>query len=90
MRGPRFAVRRAAEFIVVIDLPEGQPIPKGKNMRAFKLKHARAKNVANILVSLLDSEASILPLSQTNRLIVAGPEAAIKEAADLIEQLDVK
>jgi type II secretory pathway component GspD/PulD (secretin) len=41
-------------------------------------------------VSLLDAEASILPMSQTNRLIVAGPEAAIKEAADLIEQLDVE
>ena len=89
MRGSRKDLQRAADLIAVLDLPGGKPIPKVKNLRAFKLRFARADKIAEIL-DQLGTEARILPLTQTNRLIVAGPDAAIKEVADLVEELDVE
>jgi beta-lactamase regulating signal transducer with metallopeptidase domain len=89
MRGSRLDLQRAADLIAVLDLPGGKPIPKVKNLRAFKLQFARADKIAEIL-DQLGTEARILPLAQTNRLIVAGPDAAIKEVAELIEELDVE
>jgi type II secretory pathway component GspD/PulD (secretin) len=89
MRGSRKDLQRAADLIAVLDLPGGKPIPKVKNLRAFKLKFARADKIAEIL-DQLGTEARILPLTQTNRLIVAGPDAALKEVADLVEELDVE
>ena len=89
MRGSRKDLERAADLIAVLDLPGGKPIPKVKNLRAFKLKFANVNKIAEIL-DQLGTEARILPLQQTNRLIVAGPDAAIKEVAELIEELDVE
>jgi beta-lactamase regulating signal transducer with metallopeptidase domain len=89
MRGSRKDLQRAADLIAVLDLPGGKPIPKVKNLRAFKLKFASAEKIAEIL-DQLGTEARILPFGQTNRLIVAGADAAIQEVAELIEELDVE
>jgi len=97
MRGSRNNLRLAADLIALLDVPDGKPIqkgdgklvPKGKILQAFKLKYARADTLAEIL-DQLGTEAHFLPLKQTNRLIVAGPETVVKEIADLIEQLDVE
>ena len=88
IRGSRQDLRRAAEVIALLDLPAGKAAPKTKNMQAFKLKHAEAAKIAAILDEL-GLDARVLALEGTNRVIVAGSEAAVKEAADLIEQLDV-
>jgi type II secretory pathway component GspD/PulD (secretin) len=88
IRGSRQDLRRAAEVIALLDLPAGKAAPKTKNMRAFKLKHAEAAKIASILDEL-GLDARVLALEGTNRVIVAGTEAALKEATDLIEQLDV-
>jgi beta-lactamase regulating signal transducer with metallopeptidase domain len=88
IRGSRQDLRRAAEVIALLDLPAGKAAPKSKNMQAFKLKHAEAAKIAAILDELA-LDARVLALEGTNRVIVAGTEAALKEAADLIEQLDV-
>lgn len=89
IRGSRQDLRRAAEVIALLDLPAGKAAPKSKNMQAFKLKHAEAAKIAFILDEL-GLDARVLALEGTNRVIVAGTEAALKEAADLIEQLDVE
>jgi hypothetical protein len=89
MRGSRKDLQRAADLIAVLDLPGGKPVPKVKNLRAFKLKFASVDKIAEIL-DQLGTEARILALPQTNRLIVAGPDAALKEVAELIEELDVE
>ncbi len=89
MRGAAQDLQRAADLIAVLDLPGGKPIPKIKNLRAFKLKYASSDTIAEIL-DQLGTEARILSLGQTNRLIVAGPDAALKEIAELIEELDVE
>jgi beta-lactamase regulating signal transducer with metallopeptidase domain len=88
IRGSREDLRRAAEVIALLDLPAGKAAPKTKNMRAFKLKHAEAAKIA-VILDELGLDARVLSLEGTNRVIVAGTEAAVKEAADLIEQLDV-
>ncbi len=89
IRGSREDLRRAAEVIALLDLPAGKAAPKSKNMQAFKLKHAEAAKIA-VILDELGLDARVLALEGTNRVIVAGTEAAVKEAADLIEQLDVE
>lgn len=89
MRGSRGDLQRAADLIALLDQPGGKAVPKVKNLQAFKLKYAKADKLTEIL-GQLDIDANILPLTQTNRLIVTGSDAALKEVADLIEQLDVE
>jgi beta-lactamase regulating signal transducer with metallopeptidase domain len=89
MRGSRRDLQRVADLIALLDQPGGKAIPKVKNLQAFKLKYAKAEKLAEIL-DQLDLDARVLPLTQSNRLIVTGSDAALKEVADLIEQLDVE
>jgi hypothetical protein len=89
VRGSRGDLQRAADLIALLDLPGGKPLPRVKNLQAFKLKYAQADKIAQILDEL-GINARILPLSKTNRLIVAGPDAVVKEIAELIAELDVE
>ena len=62
---------------------------KLKNLRTFKLKNANVINVGQIVQQLgLNVNVSILEKSQM--LVVHGSEAALKEVADLIAELDVE
>jgi beta-lactamase regulating signal transducer with metallopeptidase domain len=88
IRASRQDLQRAADVIALLDLPAGKAVTKAKNMRSFKLKHAQAAKIA-VILDELGLDARVLALTETNRVIVAGTEAAVKEAAELIEQLDV-
>jgi hypothetical protein len=88
IRASRQDLQRAADVIALLDMPGGKAVTKAKNMRAFKLKHARAAKIA-VILDELGLDARVLALKDTNRVIIAGSEAAIREAAELIEQLDV-
>ncbi len=90
MRGLSLQLQWAASLIAVLDPPDGKPMPKLKNLQVFKLKYARADTMGHILKELDIDGIRILSLMQTNRLLISGPDAAIKEVAELIEQLDVE
>ncbi|HEV3237451.1 MAG TPA: secretin N-terminal domain-containing protein, partial [Gemmataceae bacterium] len=42
VRGPEKVIEIAADLVAVLDLPADKPIPAVKNLRAYKLKHAKA------------------------------------------------
>jgi type II secretory pathway component GspD/PulD (secretin) len=81
-------LRLAADLVAVLDLPEGKPLPEVKSLKTFQLKHANAEELANVLQTL-QLEAKIMALGNAKMLVVAGPEAAMKEVADLVKDLDI-
>jgi beta-lactamase regulating signal transducer with metallopeptidase domain len=89
VRGTDDDLRTIGDIIAALDVPESKTATKLKNLRTFKLKHADVNQVGQIVQELaLDVKASVLPTG--NVLAVHGSEAALKDVADLIEELDVE
>lgn len=82
-------LQRAADILALLDQPGGKPLPQIKGLRVFKLRFAQAEKIANIL-GQLNVNTPVLPMQQSNRLIVAGDDFALKEITKLIEELDVE
>jgi hypothetical protein len=89
VRGSERDLQTAADLVTVLDLPPGKPVPKIKNLRAYKLRHANAGELADVLRAL-ELDVRLVPIEKGNFLIVAGPEAAMTEIGETIEQLDVE
>jgi type II secretory pathway component GspD/PulD (secretin) len=89
VRGTRHDLQVAADVVAVLDGAGGKAVPKVSNLHAFKLKYAQAPRLAQILDEL-GVKARVVPLHQTNILIVTGPAEAVKEVRDLVQELDVE
>jgi hypothetical protein len=89
VRGQDRDLQTAADLVAVLDLPPGKPIPQVKNLRAYKLQHADAEELSNVL-SNLELDVRIVPVPGRNILVISGPEAEMKEVCQVIEELDVK
>jgi hypothetical protein len=88
IRGSEKEVDIAADLVAVLDLPADKPIPKVKNLRAYKLKHASAQDLNTLLSSLMD--ARMVPVEKGNILIVAGTEDVMKDMDSVVEALDIE
>ena len=89
VRGTEEDLRHIGDVVAALDVPENKTATKLKNLRTFKLKNANVINVGQIVQQLgLNVNVSILEKSQM--LVVHGSEAALKEVADLIAELDVE
>jgi hypothetical protein len=88
IRGSEKEVDIAADLVAVLDLPADKPLPKVKNLRAYKLKHASAQDLNAVLNSLLD--ARMVPVEKGNILIVAGSEDVMKDIDGVVEALDIE
>jgi type II secretory pathway component GspD/PulD (secretin) len=89
VRGPEKVLEIAADLVAVLDLPADKPIPAVKNLRAYKLKHAKADELNTVLTNL-ELDARIVPVEKGNILIVAGNEDVMKEIDGVVEALDIK
>jgi type II secretory pathway component GspD/PulD (secretin) len=89
VRGSDSDVRTISDIIGAVDVADGKSATKLKNLRTFKLKHADVPAVAQIVQELeLNVKVSVLPSAEM--LVITGAEAALKEAGELIEELDVE
>jgi hypothetical protein len=102
VRGPDADQKFVADIITVLNAAPGKSLPKIKNLRAFRLKHADPDAVAKA-VALLGIDARLAPLrgqngeeapddNPSNRrcfVFVRGAEEQIREIAEIIEGMDV-
>jgi type II secretory pathway component GspD/PulD (secretin) len=89
VRGTEKDLQAVAEFVAILDLPPNKPLPQLKNLHAFKLRFASPENVCEVLRTLsIDVFVGKIPKSTV--LLVHGPEAAVKEATEIIEALDAE
>jgi hypothetical protein len=89
VRGTERDLETVADVVALLDLPPGKPLPKVKNLHAYRLRHANAEELTQVLQTL-DLAVRIVPMPQANLLIMAGSEEAMKEIASVIEELDVE
>jgi hypothetical protein len=88
VRGTEKDLQAVADFVAIFDLPDDKPIPKLKNVHAFKLRFAKPDDVIEVLKALnINVLVALIPKSTI--LLVNGPDASIKEATEIIEALDV-
>ena len=78
-----------SEFVAILDLPDDKPIPKLKNVHAFKLRFAKPSDVNEVLKAL-NVDVLVAPIPKSNILLLNGPDSAIKEATEIIEALDAE
>jgi hypothetical protein len=89
VRGNESDLRTIGDIVAALDVGDSKSATKLKNLRTFKLKHADVNQVSQIVQDLeLNVRVSILPSSEM--LVISGGESALKEVADLIEELDVE
>src|SRR5262245_36622960 len=63
---------------------------KGREFHVFQLKHARAREMVNLLGGLFPGEASIAMDERTNAVLVSGQPSEIEKVQALIAKLDVE
>jgi hypothetical protein len=91
VRGTVQDIKTVAELVAALDVAEGQPMPRLKNLRVFRLRYVNAPEILAILGALDIDGVTFGNASQGQKLIVAhGPEAALKEVAEVIEAVDVE
>jgi type II secretory pathway component GspD/PulD (secretin) len=88
VRGPDRIIDLATDLVAVLDLPADKQMPTVKNLRAYKLKHAKAEELNTVLTNL-ELDARTVPVEKGNILIVAGNEDVIKEIDGVVEALDI-
>src|SRR5262249_44773168 len=64
-------------------------MPKLKNVRSFKPRHASVEELAQVL-NALEINARVVPVPKAHLLVVSGDEDVLKEIADVVEALDVE
>jgi len=89
IRGTDRDLQIAADLVAVLDLEKDKPVPKVESLRAFNLRHARAKDIADVLRNLNLNAAFAFP-PKSNLVIVIGSEAEMKEIGEVIDALDVE
>lgn len=89
VRGTARDIQTAGDFVAMLDVADGKAPPAMKNIRTFKLKFAAPDEVAKIL-EVLDLGALVAPVKKGNMLVVSGPEATLKDVAEVIAAVDVE
>jgi type II secretory pathway component GspD/PulD (secretin) len=87
VRGTEKDLQAVADFVAILDLPDDKPIPKLKNVHAFKLRFAKPSVVIEVLRTL-NVDVLVAQIPKSNIILVNGQEPAIKEATEIIEALD--
>ena len=87
VRGTEKDLQAVADFVAILDLPDDKPIPKLKNVHAFKLRFAKPGDVINVLKAL-NIDVLVAQIPKSSIILVNGPDSAIKEATEIIEALD--
>jgi hypothetical protein len=93
VRGTEKDLQIVADLVAVLDLEKGKtaalPLAKGRNLRAFNLRYADAKEIAKVLTNLnLNARMAFPPKS--NLIIVIGSETEMKEIGEVVDALDVE
>jgi beta-lactamase regulating signal transducer with metallopeptidase domain len=88
-RGTEKALQVVADFVAILDLPDDKPIPKLKNVHAFKLRFAKP-SVVNQVLKELNIDVLVAQIPKSNIILLNGPDPAIKEATEIIEALDAE
>jgi hypothetical protein len=88
IRGRAEDIQAAADIIALLDASPEKPAPRVKNLKLFKLRFARAEELASVLHGL-GIDARMVPVTKDNSLLVYGSEESSKEIRDLIAVLDV-
>jgi hypothetical protein len=90
-RGTEQDLKTVADLVAALDVADGKPMPRLKNVRVFRLRYANAPEVVSILGALDLNGVAVGNVTPGQRLIVAyGPEPALKEVAEVIEAVDVE
>jgi beta-lactamase regulating signal transducer with metallopeptidase domain len=89
VRGTAQDIQTVADLVALLDVPEGKSTAGVKGFRVFHLRYANAQDVAGIL-GALDIGAAVVPAPGARAVVVSGPEAALKEVAEVIDAVDVE
>jgi beta-lactamase regulating signal transducer with metallopeptidase domain len=89
VRGSEQNLEMMADLVALLDLPPGKPLPKTKNLQAFRLRFADVGSAYEVL-SALNIRARIAKVPKSKLLIVAGLEGEALEIAEVIEALDME
>ncbi|HEY8506354.1 MAG TPA: secretin N-terminal domain-containing protein, partial [Gemmataceae bacterium] len=88
VRGAPRHLELAAEFVALLDRPEGKPPPEVKTLWAQRLRHADPEAIDAVLTQL-DLGVRCIALPNSGAVVLTGAEPALKEARKLIEELDI-
>jgi beta-lactamase regulating signal transducer with metallopeptidase domain len=88
-RGTEQDLRIIGDLVTLLDVSDGGTVPRFKNYRVFRLRHANANAVAQF-VNALDIAALVVPAPQARMVLVSGSESALKELGEVIEAVDVE
>ena len=88
VRGTEKDLQIATDLVSVLDLAKDKTAPEVKSLRVVELKNAEAAQLIETLEAL-NLDARIVPAPMAKLLIITGTEAGMKEAGELIKDLDV-
>jgi hypothetical protein len=88
VRGRPQDLQMASDVVAVLDLPDGKAPPKVKTVQAIVLKHADAGELVDIIRDL-ELPVRVVALSEAKMIVGAGPEDALRDLGNLIQQLDL-
>jgi type II secretory pathway component GspD/PulD (secretin) len=89
VRGTEKDLQVVGEFVAMLDLPDDKPIPKLKNVHAFKLRFTKPDDVIGVLRAL-NIDVLVAQIPKSTIVLLNGPDSAIKEATEIIEALDAE
>jgi hypothetical protein len=90
VRGVAQDLQLAADLVAVLDTPEGKPLPAVKTVKAFRLEHIDATDLAAMLQALDPQMSYRMALVGRMKLLLAtGTDEQMKELADAVKKLDI-
>lgn len=91
-RGRAQEIQIVTDLVAILDVEDGQAIPKIKNLRLFKLKHADPKAVLTVLsqLEIASFPSRIAADPQAKTIIVMAEAAVMREVAEVIQALDAE
>jgi type II secretory pathway component GspD/PulD (secretin) len=90
VRGTEKDQQLAADLVAVLDAPEGKPLPAVKALKAFRLQHIDANDLASMLQQL-DPRMGyrLAPVGSMKLLLATGTDEQMKELTDAVKKLDI-
>jgi hypothetical protein len=88
-RGSAQDIQFVTDLVAVAQLGADDALPAVHHIGVFRLKHVKAAPLVEKL-NQLEMDVRMQAFEDSNIIVVAGPEAARAEAAELIKALDIK
>jgi hypothetical protein len=90
VRGTDKDLLLAADVVAILDTPEGKELPAVKHVKAFRLQHIDAIDLAAMLQAL-DPQMTyrLSPVGRMKILLASGTDDQMKELADAVKKLDI-